>query len=233
MSVMSSLSELSSVDPRTGVVTNKWDKPPSLGPTPPTNIDAMYSHHRARDVDLSLVPPPARPNATIATDASSLTSQQTLTEKLLARNRILEQETDNQATQTKQLTTDLASIRITLQEVMTAFSTIQERLPPVASPATLAIADDNHSKRPRQGGTPTRISHSPSSPAPDTPTTDTRSVQPMQLDDTRPETALATQPDWQIPAFSPGRSVPSSPPKVHKTVHEGDAFHDTVGSPKC
>jgi hypothetical protein len=129
MSVMlSSILELSSVDPRTGVVTNKWDKPPNLNPKPPTNIDALYSNHSTRDVDLSPIPQPARQKAIIATDASSLTSQQTLMEQLLARNRVLEQETDNQATQIKQLTTDLASIQITLQEVMSAFSTIQDRL---------------------------------------------------------------------------------------------------------
>jgi hypothetical protein len=61
MSVMSSLSDLSSMDPRTGMISDQWDKPPSLNPVPPTNIDARYSHHRARDVDLSLVPQPSPP----------------------------------------------------------------------------------------------------------------------------------------------------------------------------
>jgi hypothetical protein len=176
MSVMTSLLDLGSIDPRTGVVTNQWDKPPDLKPTPPTNIDALYSNHRARDVDLSLVPQPARQNATIATDASSLTSQQTFTEQLLARNRILEQETDTQATQIKQLTTDLASIRITLQEVMTASSTIQDRLPPVAASVALSLDSDSPSKRARQGSTPTRNTHSQSSCHSEPPEPDTLSV---------------------------------------------------------
>jgi hypothetical protein len=65
MSVMSSLSDLSSANPRTaGVVTNQWDKPLSLNPIPPTNIDALYSHPRA-PMSISLLcpnqPVPMRP----------------------------------------------------------------------------------------------------------------------------------------------------------------------------
>jgi hypothetical protein len=228
MSVMTSLSDLSSIDPRTGAVTNKWDKPPNLNPKPPTNIDALYSTHLARDVDLSLIPQPARPNATIATDASSLTSQQTLAEQLLARNRILEQETDSQATQIKQLTTDLASIRITLQEVMAAFSTIQDRLPPVAASIPPPLDSDSSSKRARQGSTPTRNPpHQLSRPSPPTET-DELSVRPMVLDEATHAADSTLHSQWPLPDFSTGPPTPSSPPQVQKTVHEGDAFHDSV-----
>jgi hypothetical protein len=66
MSVMTSLSELGSIDPRTGVLTNQWDEPPNL--KSPTNIDALHSNHRARDVDLSLIP-----NRPVKTRPSPLT----------------------------------------------------------------------------------------------------------------------------------------------------------------
>jgi hypothetical protein len=192
----------------------------------------VYSNHNTRDVDLSLIPQPARPNATIATDASSLTSQQTLTEQLLSRNHILEQETDNQATQIKQLTTDLASIRITLQEVvMSAFTTIQDRLPPVTIPVAPAPTEDSTSKRPRQGSTPTRIQPSHSSPNLETIQPDPLSIQPMQLEAQFTEVGAITHPIWPLPDFLTGPPNPPSPPKVQKTVHEGEAFHDSVASP--
>jgi hypothetical protein len=56
MSVMSTLTDLSTVDPRTGVVVNQWDKPRNLNPPPPSNIDALYSNQPARDVDLPRLP---------------------------------------------------------------------------------------------------------------------------------------------------------------------------------
>jgi hypothetical protein len=47
MSVMSTLTDFSTVDPRTGDTVNQWDKPPVLNPPPPSNIDALYSTHAA------------------------------------------------------------------------------------------------------------------------------------------------------------------------------------------
>jgi hypothetical protein len=88
MSVMSTVTDFSTVDLCTSVTVNQWDKPPVLNPPPPSNIDALYSTQRVRDVDLSRVHPDARPNSTTATDPSSLKSNKTLTEQLLVRNRV-------------------------------------------------------------------------------------------------------------------------------------------------
>jgi hypothetical protein len=60
MSMVSTLTDLSTVDSRTGVTVNHWDKPPNLNPPPPSNIDALYSNQPARDVDLSQLSPKAR-----------------------------------------------------------------------------------------------------------------------------------------------------------------------------
>jgi hypothetical protein len=131
MSVMSTLTDLSTVDPHTGVVVNQWwDKPPNQNPPPPSSIDVLYSNQPARDVDLSRLSLEDCQNSTIATNASSLTSQQTLTEQLLVRNRVLERETDHQASQIQQLTTELTSLRTTLQDVISTFAKIEDCLPP-------------------------------------------------------------------------------------------------------
>jgi hypothetical protein len=245
MSVMSTLTDLSTVDPRTGAVVNQWDKPPNLNPPPPSNIDALYLNQPTRDVDLSRLPPEARHTPTPATDAITLTSQQTLTEQLLVRNRVLERETDHQASQIQQLTTDLASLRTTLQDVISAFAWIEDRLPPprpveppphIESPPT---TEDSQSKHPRQGDTPTRIAISKSTPSPVGHPPEVSDVAPMQVDDTFQMTEYVTQPnhairptlsDWQIPAFSDDPNTTLSTSPVQKTVHDGVAFHDTITS---
>jgi hypothetical protein len=172
-----------------------------------------------------------------------LTSQQTLTEQLLVRNRVLERETDHQASQIQQLTTELASPRTTLQDVMSAFAQIEDRLPPlqtVQSPPRLTALPnlpDSNSKRPRQGDTPTRIAVSKSASSPDH-SPDILKAAPMQLDSQFQITEYASKPSypiqpvvdsiaWTIPSFFKN-PIPPSPSSVQKTVHEDDSFHDTV-----
>jgi hypothetical protein len=159
--MMSTLTDISTADPKTGASVNQWDKPRNLHSPPPRNIDALYANQPARDDDVSRLPTDARQNSTTATDASSLTFQQTLTEQLLVRNDGLERETYHQASQIQQLTTKLVSLCTTLQDVMSAFTQIEDRLPPlrtVKSPprlTTLPNLADSNSKCPRQGDTPT------------------------------------------------------------------------------